>query len=211
MARQTLQKALEDIPLIAILRGVIPENVLDVATVLSSAGIKIIEIPQNSPDAFTSIEILQKNLGSDIIIGGGTVTTISQVNKISSIGGRLIVSPNTNIEVIKQTKKLGLISVPGFYTPSEAFSAIESGADALKLFPAETLGVAGLKAIKVVLPTEVPIYPVGGVNADNMNDFIVAGASGFGIGSSIYGIGDTVDQVRNKADKFIKSIQNNKK
>ncbi|PCI87431.1 MAG: 2-dehydro-3-deoxy-6-phosphogalactonate aldolase [Hyphomicrobiales bacterium] len=205
-----LNAALVDIPLIAILRGVKPQEVLEIAQIIYQAGIKVIEIPLNSPEPYNSIEILQQAMGDEAVIGAGTVTNIEQVKKIHAVGGRLIVSPNTNIAVIKRSKQLGLYSAPGFYTPSEAFAAIEAGADALKMFPADTLGTKGLKAIAVVLPPEMPIFPVGGVNADNMADFIAVGASGFGLGSGLYKAGMTAEQVGVNAAAYVKAIQNAK-
>lgn len=210
MALITLNEALDEIPLIAILRGVKPKEVLEIAMVIFEAGIKTIEIPLNSPEPYESIEILQTAMGNSAIIGAGTVTTIEQVKQVKSAGGRLIVSPNTNANVIKYTKQQGLYSIPGFYTPSEAFSAIEAGADGLKMFPADTLGTVGLKSISVVLPNHIPIYPVGGVNCNNLADFINVGASGFGLGSGLYKAGMTTKQVRNNANEYVKSYLKSK-
>lgn len=203
----TLNAAMAEIPLIAILRGVKPDEVLEIARAIFQAGIKTIEIPLNSPEPYKSIEILQQAMGDEAVIGAGTVTKVEQVEKIHAVGGRLIVSPNTNIAVIKRSKQLGLYSAPGFYTPSEAFAAIEAGADVLKMFPADTLGTAGLKAISVVLPPDMPIFPVGGVNVDNMADFIAVGASGFGLGSGLYKAGMTVEQVASNAQAYVNAFK----
>lgn len=206
----TLNAAMAEIPLIAILRGVQPHEVLEIAQIIFQAGIKVIEIPLNSPEPYKSIEFLQQALGDEAVIGAGTVTSVEQVEGIHAVGGRLIVSPNTRVAVIKRSKQLGLYSAPGFYTPSEAFAAIEAGADALKMFPADTLGTKGLKAISVVLPPDMPIFPVGGVNADNMADFMAAGASGFGLGSGLYKAGMTAAQVGANATAYVTAIQNAK-
>ena len=202
-----LTAAMADIPLIAILRGIKPDEVLEIGQVIYNAGIKVIEIPLNSPEPYKSIEILQQALGDVAVIGAGTVTSVEQVENIHAVGGRLIVSPNTNIAVIKRSKQLGLYSAPGFYTPSEAFTAIEAGADALKMFPADTLGTAGLKAIKVVLPPDMLILPVGGVNVGNMKDFMAVGASGFGLGSGLYKAGMTAEQVSLNTQAYIKALK----
>lgn len=206
MSSITLNEALEEIPLIAILRGVTPDEVFDVAMAIYNAGIKVIEIPMNSPQPYKSIEILQNAMGDKAVIGAGTVISLAQVDGVRKAGGRLIVSPNTNANVIKHAKKHGLYSFPGFYTPSEAFVAIEAGADALKMFPADTLGIAGLKAVSVVLPQDIPIFPVGGVNVENMADFIKVGAKGFGLGSGLYKAGMTVSQVGENAKNYVNAI-----
>lgn len=199
----SLTAAMQDVPLIAILRGIQPHEVLAIGEAIFAAGIKVIEIPLNSPEAYKSIEILQQALGQVAVIGAGTVTKIEQVEALHKIGARLIVSPNTNAALIKRSKQLGLYSVPGFYTPSEAFIAIEAGADALKMFPADTLGMVGFKAISVVLPPEIPIFPVGGVTVDNLKDYMQAGARGFGLGSGIYKVGMTAKQVAENSAVYV--------
>lgn len=194
MSQITLQAAMAKMPLVAIIRGVKPDEVLGIATAIKDAGFSIIEVPLNSPEPFKSLKIMANNLGDDMLIGAGTVLSIQDVDQVAQAGGRLIVSPHTNIDIIKHSKQLGLYSVPGFYTPSEAFTAIDAGADALKMFPADTLGVKGLKAMSVVIPKHVPILAVGGVNAGNMAEYLNVGAAGFGLGSSVYKVGMNADE-----------------
>ncbi|WP_262695723.1 2-dehydro-3-deoxy-6-phosphogalactonate aldolase [Kordiimonas aquimaris] len=185
--------------IIAIIRGVKATEVIDVARVLVEAGIHSIEVPLNSPDPFVSIRKLADEYGRDIFIGAGTVLTVSDVEKVHAAGGRLVVSPNTNVDVISKTKALGMISLPGFMTPTEAFAAIHAGADGLKLFPAGPNGVELLSALKAVLPSHIPVYPVGGVGPGNMSAFVQAGAAGFGLGSNLYKPGMTLQQVSTNA------------
>lgn len=190
-------------PLVAIIRGVTPDEVLAVATAIKDAGFCLIEVPLNSPNPYDSLKIMADALGDEILIGAGTVTSLEQVDKVKAAGGRFVVSPNTNIKVIKRTKQVGLYSLPGFYTPSEAFQAIDAGADALKMFPADSLGVKGLKAISVVLPAKVVVFAVGGVNIDNMAAYLAAGAAGFGLGTGVYKVGMSVDQVSKNAKAHV--------
>lgn len=203
MSKLTLKDALTKLPLIAIIRGVLPAEVVDIGLALKSAGFTIIEVPLNSPNAFESIKILADAMGDLVLIGAGTVLTVEQVECVKQTGAQLIVSPNTNPEVIRKSKKLGMYSLPGFYTPSEAFSAIEAGADGLKMFPAETLGPIGYKAMSAILPDDVSVFPVGGVSVDNMAKYIELGVTGFGIGSSIYQIGMNANEVSEKASLLI--------
>ena len=207
MTEHTLNSALDILPLIAIIRGVKPDEILAVASVIQDAGFHIIEVPLNSPNAYESIKIISDAMGDDILIGAGTVLTVGQVEMVKQAGGRLIISPNTNPVVIKHSKKLGLYSVPGFYTPSEAFTAIDAGADALKMFPADTLGVVGYKAMKVILPRDIPVLPVGGVTENNMADYLKAGVAGFGIGSGIYKAGMNIDQIRKNANLLVRGYR----
>lgn len=187
------------IPLIAILRGITPPEAPAIAETLVAAGITMIEVPLNSPDPLISIAELHRRFGADARIGAGTVLTPDQVRQVAETGARLIVSPNCNTEVIRATRKAGLESYPGIMTPTEAFAATEAGASALKLFPGELIGPAGLKAMRAVLPPDMPLYAVGGVSAANMGDWLAAGASGFGIGSAIYRPGDSAVDVAAKA------------
>ncbi len=197
------QDALKTLPLVAILRGIRPSEALEVGERLMAAGFKIVEVPLNSPDPFDSIKLLASALGDRAIVGAGTVLTVADVETLKAVGGEICISPNSNPAVIARAKALGMISFPAFFTPTEAFSAIEAGADALKLFPAELAGTTGLKAMKAVLPKTMPVFPVGGVNPDNMQDFIEAGAAGFGIGSAVFKPGDTPDIVYKKAKAFV--------
>jgi 2-dehydro-3-deoxyphosphogalactonate aldolase len=186
-------------PMIAILRGVRPDEVEAIGDALDAAGIGIIEVPMNSPDALASIARLATRFGNRLLIGAGTVMTPAQVAEIAGAGGRLIVTPHAAVDVVRAAKALGLLACPGFATPTEAFALIEAGADALKLFPAEASSPAVLRAIRAVLPSDLPILPVGGISATNMAAWRAAGAAGFGIGSSIYRPGDTAEIVAGKA------------
>lgn len=204
----TFKQALAKMPLVAIIRGVTPDEVLAIATAIKDAGFYLIEVPLNSPNPYNSLKIMADALGGEILIGAGTVTSQQQVDKVQAAGGRFVVSPNTNIDVIKHTKQCGLYSLPGFYTPSEAFQAIDAGADALKMFPADSLGVNGLKAISVVLPDEVAVFAVGGVNIGNMPAYRAAGAAGFGLGTGIYKVGMSADQVHRNAKAHVQAYKN---
>lgn len=193
---------LSSLPLIAILRGVTPDEILPVGRALHAAGFRVIEIPLNSPDPLESIRRLTAELGNDCLIGAGTVLTEQQVKDVAAAGGRLVVSPNANLAVIRATKAAGLVSAPGVATPSEGFAALEAGADALKLFPAEQLGPAVLKAWRAVFPKDLPMLPVGGITPDNMTPYVNAGANGFGLGSALYKPGLTAEQVGSNAEAF---------
>ena len=185
--------------LIAILRGITPPETVDVCQALISAGITMIEVPLNSPDALTSIALASNSLSEQAAIGAGTVLTKKQVWAVSDAGGTFIVSPDTNKQVIEETVRLQLLSYPGVFTPSDAFRAIKAGASGLKFFPAEVLGPKGIKAIKAVLPPELPIYAVGGANPDNFTEYFAAGCTGFGLGTYVYKPGMTAADVAERA------------
>ena len=185
--------------LVAILRGVKPDECLGIAEALDAAGFSIIEVPLNSPDPLTSIGRLADRFGDRILIGAGTVMTPAQVADIDAAGGRLIVTPHAASAVVEAAKSRNMIAVPGFFTPTEGFAMLALGADALKLFPAEAASPAVLKAIRAVLPPATRILPVGGIDATNMGPWREAGAAGFGLGSSIYKPGDTPDITARKA------------
>jgi 2-dehydro-3-deoxyphosphogalactonate aldolase len=189
--------------IIAILRGITPDEALEVAAVLINAGVTKIEVPLNSPDPISSIARMQKQFGEEALIGAGTVTSVSQVVQVAATGARLIVSPNNDPSVIRATKAANMQSFPGVMTPTEVFSALASGADGLKLFPGELIGLAGLKAMRAVIPHEVPLFAVGGVSAYNMGDWIRSGATGFGIGSAIYKPGDSATVIAQKAREIV--------
>ena len=172
--------------LIAILRGIATSEVVAVCEVLADAGIDMIEVPLNSPDAVTSIGLAATALAGRATIGAGTVLTLSEVEAVAAAGGRFIVSPNTDASVIERTRALDLGSYPGVFSPTDAFTAIRAGATGLKFFPAEVLGPTGIKAMKAVLPTGLPLYAVGGASPDNFADFFAAGCVGFGLGSYLF-------------------------
>ncbi|WP_133860033.1 MULTISPECIES: 2-dehydro-3-deoxy-6-phosphogalactonate aldolase [Pseudomonas] len=197
-----LEPYLKDLPLIAILRGVTPDEIVAVGRALYDAGFRVIEIPLNSPQPFESIRRLTAELGESCLIGAGTVLTEAQVAEVDAAGGRLIVSPNANLAVIRASKAAGLVSAPGVATPSEGFAALDAGADSLKLFPAEQLGPAVVKAWRAVFPKELALLPVGGITPDNMGPYVAAGANGFGLGSALYKPGLSVAQVSANAQAF---------
>lgn len=197
-----LDTYLKDLPLIAILRGVTPDEIVAVGRALYDAGFRVIEIPLNSPQPFESIRRLTAELGEECLIGAGTVLTEAQVAEVEAAGGRLIVSPNANLAVIRASKAAGLVSAPGVATPSEGFAALDAGADSLKLFPAEQLGPAVVKAWRAVFPKELALLPVGGITPDNMGPYVAAGANGFGLGSALYKPGLSAAQVSANAQAF---------
>lgn len=194
-------------PLVAILRGVTPDSVEAIGQTLVEAGFTLIEVPLNSPDPLESIARLARTLGERAVIGAGTVLSVDQVDAVEQAGGRMIVSPNTDIAVVERTVALGMASLPGFFTPSEAFAAIQAGASALKLFPAEAASPKVLKAQRAVLPHDLPLLVVGGVNPDNMAPWREAGADGFGLGSALYKPGAQVERVRDAADRFLAALR----
>jgi 2-dehydro-3-deoxyphosphogalactonate aldolase len=197
---------IEKHPLIAILRGIKPTEVVDVAEILIEKDFKIIEIPLNSPDPIRSIELLTHYFENHAIIGAGTVLDEASIRSIAEAGAKLVVMPNGNGIVVKAAKDRGLIAIPGIATPSEAFAMIEAGADALKLFPAEGIPPSVLKAMKAVLPSTVPILPVGGITPEKMNDYLKAGAIGFGLGSALYKPGMTLRDIRKNAEAFNQAL-----
>ncbi|WOB80064.1 2-dehydro-3-deoxy-6-phosphogalactonate aldolase [Brevundimonas nasdae] len=196
-------ESLDALPLIAILRGLKPDEAVEIGEAIVAAGFRCLEVPLNSPEPLDSIRRLRQALDGRALVGAGTVLSVAAARAVAEAGGQLVISPNTNVEVIAETKTLGLLSLPGFFTPSEAFAALDSGADALKLFPAEIAGPKGLKAVRAVLPAETRIYPVGGVDPDSMSAWRSAGASGFGIGSAVFKPGQSAEQVGRQAATFV--------
>jgi len=196
-------ESLDALPLIAILRGLKPDEAVEIGEAIVAAGFRCLEVPLNSPEPLDSIRRLRQALDGRALVGAGTVLNVAAAREVAKAGGQLIISPNTNVEVIAETKTLGLLSLPGFFTPSEAFAALDAGADALKLFPAEIAGPKGLKAVLAVLPAETRIYPVGGVDPDSMSAWRSAGASGFGIGSAVFKPGQSAEQVAHQAAGFV--------
>lgn len=191
--------------IIAILRGVRPDEVLEIAQTIADSGINQIEVPMNSPDVFDSIQLLHDEMKDFISVGAGTVTNIDQVQILEEIGIDFIVSPNFDPEVVAATKQANMMSYPGVITPTECFSALKYGADGLKFFPATLLGEANLIALKAVLPENVPLYMVGGVGPENFSSWFEAGATGFGIGSGIYKAGDNSISVAGKSKLIVQS------
>ena len=204
---ELLRRYLDECPLIAIIRGVKPDEAEAIGDAIYKSGIRIIEVPLNSPDPLSSIERLAGRFGERVLVGGGTVLRPSQVHDVKNAGGRIIVSPNTNGEVIKETAGAGMVSCPGYFTPSEAFAALDAGATALKLFPAEGASPEVLKAQMAVIPKEVPMIVVGGVKPDNMQPWVEAGASGFGLGSGLYRPGQSSAETLEKARAYFDGVR----
>jgi 2-dehydro-3-deoxyphosphogalactonate aldolase len=205
-ATELLERYLDQCPLIAIIRGVTPAEAEAIGEAIYDAGIRIIEVPLNSPDPLTSIARLAAKLGERALIGGGTVLQPEKVEEVKAVGGRLIVAPNTNVEVIAATAAAGLVSCPGYFTPSEAFAALDAGATALKLFPAEGATPAVLKAQRAVLPKHVSVIVVGGVKPDNMQPWLEAGANGFGLGGGLYQPGQSASQTAENARAYVAGL-----
>ena len=190
-------------PLIAILRGLTPADAPAVGAALIAAGIRIFEVPLNSPDPFDSIALLQREFSGEALIGAGTVLSLADVDRLAATGAKLMVTPNTVPENIVRGVALGLEVIPGFLTPSEAFAAVTAGARRMKMFPATVMGPGLIKALKEVLPAGTGIWAVGGVNADNLGDWLAAGAEGVAFGTAIYRPGDSAAAVREKAQVLV--------
>ena len=197
---------LKQCPLVGIIRGVTPDDVEAIGAAIFDAGIRIIEVPLNSPDPLASIRKLSASFGDRALIGAGTVLDPGQVDEVKEAGGRLIVSPSTDPAVIRASVAAGLISCPGYFTPSEAFTAIAAGAQALKFFPAEAATPAVLRAQKAVLPNDVPVIVVGGVTPDSMRSWLDAGADGFGLGSGLYSPSQSPAVTAEKARAYVAGL-----
>jgi 2-dehydro-3-deoxyphosphogalactonate aldolase len=193
--------------LVAILRGVTPETVVAIADVLYDAGIRKIEVPLNSPEPFTSIARLAASRRTDWLVGAGTVLNVDDVRRTHAAGGRLIVSPNCNTDVIRGALELGMEVMPGIATATEAFSAIDAGAKHIKLFPAVTYGPRHLEALRAVLPTDVRVFPVGGVGARDIAGWLSAGAAGFGFGSELFRPNYTLAEIEQRARQLVQTLQ----
>jgi len=205
--RDLLQLYLDQCPLIAIIRGVTPDDAEVIGDTILEGGIRIIEVPLNSPNPLASIEKLAKKFGDRALVGAGTVLKLEDVARVGDAGGRIIVSPDTNAEVISAAAAAGLVSSPGYFTPSEAFTAIRAGATALKLFPAEAASPAVLKAQLAVIPRDVPVLAVGGIKPDNMRPWLEAGASGFGLGGGLYQPGQSAEDTLVKARAYVEGLK----
>jgi 2-dehydro-3-deoxyphosphogalactonate aldolase len=206
-ARELLHHYLDECPLVAIIRGVTPDEADAIGEALFEGGIRIIEVPLNSPEPLKSIERLTTKFGERVLVGAGTVLDPADVARIRDVGGRIIVSPDTNVDVIAATAAVGLVSSPGYFTPSEAFAAIRAGATSLKLFPAEAATPAVLKAQLAVIPKDVPVLVVGGVKPDNMQPWLDAGAAGFGLGGGLYGPGQSAAATLEKARAYVAGVR----
>ena len=198
----TFQAAVRQLPLIAILRGLTPAEAPAVGDAIVESGFRLLEVPLNSPQPLDSIALMRERF-PDAMVGAGTVLTAQQVRDVHAAGGVLVVSPNFNAEVVAETARLGMISLPGVATPSEAFAALAAGATGLKLFPAEAASPAVVKAWLAVLPKGTPLMPVGGISPSNMTEWRNAGATGFGIGSALYKPGKAANAVRDDAQQFV--------
>ena len=201
-----LATAVARCPLVAILRGVRPDEVVSMADALIAAGFTMIEVPLNSPDPLASVALLAARYGSDVLIGAGTVLTGRDVADVRAAGGRLIVSPNVVPDVIRAAAAAGMISLPGYFTPTEAFAALDAGAHGLKLFPAEGASPAYLKAQRAVIPAHVPIFAVGGVTEENLGRWLAAGADGAGLGSALYTPGIGAQELGERAANFVRCV-----
>jgi 2-dehydro-3-deoxyphosphogalactonate aldolase len=204
---ELLARAMAELPLVAILRGLRPTEAEAIGAALVDAGFRILEVPLNSPDPFTSIRRLADASGADVVVGAGTVIEPDDVTRLHDARGRLVVTPHTDPRVIETAKAAGMACLPGVATPSEAFAALRAGADALKLFPAETLGPATVKAWRAVLPPDVALLPVGGITPENMAPWRAAGAAGFGLGTALYRPGASAAEVGAAAARFVAAWQ----
>ncbi|MBJ3777384.1 2-dehydro-3-deoxy-6-phosphogalactonate aldolase [Acuticoccus mangrovi] len=202
-----LQEALAKLPIVAVLRGISPDEAVGVGEALVAADVPIMEVPLNSPDPFRSIRLQADRFSADAVVGAGTVLQAEDVARVADAGGTIIVSPNLNEEVVRATKRCGLISVPGVFTPSEAFRALDAGADALKLFPGDGMSPKVVKALRAVLPKETILIVTGGVDAGNIGEWIAGGANGVGIGSALYKPGKSVAEVAADAQRFAEAAK----
>jgi 2-dehydro-3-deoxyphosphogalactonate aldolase len=206
-ASELLHRYFDECPLIAIVRGITPREAEAIGAAVLEGGIRIIEVPLNSPDPLHSIELLSKQFGDSLLVGAGTVLQAADVAQVRDAGGRIIVSPDTNIEVVAASAAAGLVSSPGYFTPSEAFAGIRAGATALKLFPAEGASPSVLKAQLAVLPRDIPVMAVGGIKPDNMRPWMEAGAAGFGLGSGLYKPGQSAAETLDKARSYVAGLR----
>jgi len=193
------------LPLVAILRGLSAEEAPAVGTALFDAGIRLLEVPLNRPGAIDAIRVLAAMAPDGALVGGGTMLSVDHVEQVAAAGGQLMVAPNCNPAVIRRAAAVGMLCAPGVATPTEAFAALEAGAHALKIFPAEMVGTAGLKAMKTVLPPSVPLWPVGGITPESMGAWLAAGATGFGIGGALYQPGQDCDGIGRKARAYVEA------
>ena len=198
----SLRSYLHPLPLVAVLRGITPKEIEAVGEALTENGFRILEVPLNSPDAFDSIARLARRFGERCLTGAGTVVQVADVARVAAAGGMLIVMPHGDVAIVREAKRRGLVCLPGVATPTEAFAVLGAGADGLKMFPAEQLPPASLKAWRAVLPRDVLVFPVGGIRPDNMAPYWAVGADGFGTGSNLYTPGAPVEQIRTVAASY---------
>jgi 2-dehydro-3-deoxyphosphogalactonate aldolase len=198
---------LNPLPLVAVLRGITPEEIPAIGAALIGAGFRILEVPLNSPRAFDSIRLLAEQAGEQCLVGAGTVISVDDVARVHAAGGRVIVMPHSDTAVIRQAKALDMLCVPGVATPTEALAALAAGADGLKMFPAEALPPAALRAWRAVLPADTLVFVVGGMKPDNLSPYWIAGASGFGTGSNLYQPGVKAALVREVALAYAAAVQ----
>ena len=204
---EELKARLAECPLVAIIRGVTPDEVEEIGAAIWEAGIRIIEVPLNSPRPLDSIARLARSLGDRALVGAGTVLAPEEVERVRDAGGRIVVSPNTHVPVIEATARAGMVSTPGYFTPSEAFEALRAGAHGLKLFPAEAATPTVVKSQKAVLPRDVPLLVVGGVKPDGMQPWLEAGADGFGLGGGLYKPGQSAEQTAANARAYVAGLK----
>jgi len=198
---------LDPLPLVAVLRGISPEEVDQVADALVGAGFRILEVPLNSPRPYDSIRRLADAHGASCLVGAGTVLRVEDVARVREAGGRVVVMPHADLAVIREAKRQGMVCIPGVATPTEAFAALEAGADALKMFPAEAIPPAALRAWRAVLPKDALVFAVGGMKPDNLDAYWAAGASGFGTGSNLYKPGTAPGVVREVAAAYAAAVR----
>lgn len=205
MSLPVFEAALSQCPLIAILRGIEPDAALAAGQALYEAGFRLIEVPLNSPAPLDSIRLLRDGLPTDCVVGAGTVMSAQACTDVAAAGGQIVVMPHSDPEVIRAARSAGMACCPGVATPTEAFAALAAGANVLKMFPAEQLGVAVLKAWRAVMPGTIRLVPVGGITPQNMAPFVAAGASGFGLGSALYKPGKSAADIGRDARAFIQA------
>jgi len=201
--RSRFETSADALPLVAILRGITPDEAEAVASALHAAGFRLIEVPLNSPQPFDSIARIRRALPDDTLVGAGTVLNVDDVQRLADAGGELVVMPHADTAVIRAAKAAGLLCVPGVATPTEAFAALAAGADALKLFPAEMIAPAVVKAMRAVLPRQLRLLPVGGITPEGMGPYVQAGANGFGLGSALYAPQTPAAEVAKRARRFV--------
>lgn len=207
---QPFREMFQDLGLIGIFRGITPAEAGNVIAAAVASGLRIVEVPLNSPEALQSIKMLAKRFDEQILVGAGTVISVTDVDKVAAAGGRLVVTPYARPELVERAKQRGLVAVPGAMTPTEMAAMYDCGADAVKIFPAESISPAGVKAIRAIVPNDLFLVPVGGVSLDNMAAYLSAGADGFGVGSTLYRPGDDSRAVARKAAQFVAFMQKQK-